>query len=207
MSDVLCLFAKSPRRGAVKTRLAATIGDDAALTLYRRLGRQVAEQLRLVRNAEVCVLFSPEEDESWVRAWLGDDLDYFAQRGDDLGTRMANALADAFAGGARRVALVGCDAPELRAHHIETLLNELDRCDMVFIPADDGGYVAAGFARSVTGFLEGLRYGHTGVMAETWRRAAACGYRAQRLETQSDLDTADDLKKFPEIAAWIASRS
>ncbi|MCC6160066.1 MAG: TIGR04282 family arsenosugar biosynthesis glycosyltransferase [Deltaproteobacteria bacterium] len=206
MTDVLCLFAKSPRLGTVKTRLAAAIGDDAALAVYRRLGAQVTAQLRLVQGAAVRIHFTPPEDESLMRAWLGEDPEFHPQRGDDLGARMANALADAFRDGARRVALVGCDAPGLRAHHVETFLNELDRHDMVFIPADDGGYVAVGFARQVTGFLEGLRYGHADVMAETLRRAAEFGLRTRMLETQSDLDTADDMKKFPEIEAWIASR-
>lgn len=207
MSDILCLFAKAPRRGTVKTRLAAAIGDDAALALYRFLGERVATELGRVPNAIVRVMFTPPGDESLVREWLGDGLDYAPQRGDDLGARMANALADAFAAGARRVALVGCDAPALTAQHVERLLNELAGCDMVFIPADDGGYVAAAFAKPMTGFLESLRYGHADVMAETLRLAEARGLRACVLEAQSDLDTADDLKKFPEIAAWIALKS
>ena len=37
MNDALIIFTKNPIPGQVKTRLAATIGDDKALAVYKQL--------------------------------------------------------------------------------------------------------------------------------------------------------------------------
>ncbi|MEA3224568.1 MAG: hypothetical protein U9Q07_01365, partial [Planctomycetota bacterium] len=42
-SDCILLFVKSPMAGQVKTRLAAEIGDDAAVGLYRPAARQASD--------------------------------------------------------------------------------------------------------------------------------------------------------------------
>ena len=37
MDNALIMFIKNPVKGKVKTRLAATIGDDMALAIYQKL--------------------------------------------------------------------------------------------------------------------------------------------------------------------------
>lgn len=68
MIDVL-FFAKAPRPGTVKTRLAASIGEEAAVALYRVIGRQIIDQIRPVSN--VTVYYDPPDALLEAREWLG----------------------------------------------------------------------------------------------------------------------------------------
>jgi glycosyltransferase A (GT-A) superfamily protein (DUF2064 family) len=43
--EVVLVFVRAPVRGAVKTRLAATVGDDAALAVYRWLAERTLRAL------------------------------------------------------------------------------------------------------------------------------------------------------------------
>ena len=47
--DALLIFIKNPEKGRVKTRLAATVGDDQALRIYLELlqhTRDIAQQIK-----------------------------------------------------------------------------------------------------------------------------------------------------------------
>ena len=52
-SSVLAVMARPLVRGAVKTRLAAQLGDDEALAVYERLLMGTLGQAELVRDAEL----------------------------------------------------------------------------------------------------------------------------------------------------------
>ena len=49
----LVIFLKAPRLGSVKTRLAASIGEDAACAAYKKLVEQLVKNLRDVPNIEL----------------------------------------------------------------------------------------------------------------------------------------------------------
>jgi uncharacterized protein len=140
----LVLFVRAPRLGAGKRRLARDIGDIAALRfertmlgcLGRRLGRDRRWQLRLA--------VTPDAARLARRLWpYGAPV--AAQGGGDLGRRMRRALAACPPGPA---VLVGADIPDLAAPHIAAAFRLLGRHDVVFGPADDGGFWLVGARRS-----------------------------------------------------------
>ncbi len=112
MSDrTLVVFVKEPRPGAVKTRLAAEIGADAAALVYRALAEGVLEATTpRPGEYERLVFFDPPEARQALRAWL-PGVSLRAQAGADLGARLSDAFARAFGRGATRVAIVGSDIP------------------------------------------------------------------------------------------------
>ncbi len=107
MTAVL-LFAKAPRPGVVKTRLAAEIGTAAALEAYRCVGRRVVEQVGT--SYPITVWYDPPDALSEVKAWLGEH-EFAPQDGADLGARLSHAFSAHLDRGDRPVIAIGADRP------------------------------------------------------------------------------------------------
>jgi hypothetical protein len=131
--QTVILFAREPRLGAGKRRLARDIGAVAALNFERLM---LARSLRLLgrdRRWRLTLAVTPDRAARRFGA--------LPQGAGDLGARMRRALAAC--GPGRRV-LVGSDIPGLRAAHIAGAFRVLGRRDVVFGPARDGGFWLAG---------------------------------------------------------------
>lgn len=134
------IFAKAPLRGTVKTRLAATIGDDAALDIYRRMLWRASRRLGQGPWQRVlCV--TPDALADDPQHWPAE-TGRVPQGDGDLGARMLRALNRASPGAP--VIVVGSDIPELDARHIRQALAALARHDLVFGPSLDGGFYLVG---------------------------------------------------------------
>ncbi|MBM3584084.1 MAG: glycosyltransferase [Alphaproteobacteria bacterium] len=186
------LFARAPRLGRVKRRLARDIGVVAAWRFYRfTLARQARTLARDRRWRLVLALDAPLRGRSrWIRG-----VPVMAQPSGDLGARMAAAL-DALPPGA--AVLVGSDLPDLRPRHVAAAFVALHRADMVLGPASDGGYWLIGRRHAVRPLprLEGVRWSTRHALADT-RAALARRGTVGLAPTLADVDTG---------AAWHAWR-
>jgi len=202
--SALVVFLKHPRPGAVKTRLAAAIGAEAAAGLYRALAEQVLEATTpTAGDYERLVFFDPPESLPEMRDWL-PGVRLMAQSGHDLGARMADAFARAFARGARRVAIVGTDAPGVSRATVRAALSALDAADVVIGPAADGGYYLIALRAPGPGLFAGIEWSTPDVREQTLARAAAAGLSVRELKHLRDVDTLDDLRaEWPRIAARL----
>lgn len=200
---VLLVFAKAPVPGRVKTRLARTLGDERAAELYRRIGRSVVDRVRGGPWRTVVVHTPPDAGHA-VREWLGGDVELRPQAGGDLGQRMASAFRWAFdEAGARRVCIVGTDAPAVDRATVETAFTALDDADVVIGPAADGGYYLLALDRPRDALFRDVPWSTDRVLRRTLRTASEHGLRSRLLDEAVDLDTADDLDRLD--AEGIAS--
>jgi len=193
-SDLLLVFLKEPRPGAVKTRLATSLGAEAAAELYRALAE---EEIRLTTprgdeyRRRLC--FTPVEARAEIQGWLpGEELR--PQEGADLGERMARAIDEAFGGGAARVALIGSDVPWVSREIVLEAFRALGEHDVVLGPARDGGYYLVSLARPESRLFEGIAWSTPSVLSATVERAAALGLSVRLLDALSDIDTIEDLR-------------
>jgi uncharacterized protein len=202
--NALVVFVKHPRPGEVKTRLAAAIGAEAAALLYRALAEEVLEATTpAAGDYERLVFFDPPESLPGMRDWL-PGVRLAAQSGDDLGARMADAFARAFARGARRVAIVGTDAPGVTRPTVREALAALDTADVVIGPAADGGYYLIALRAPRPELFSGIEWSTPSVRAQTLARAAAAGLSVRELGPLRDVDTLEDLRaEWPRIAARL----
>jgi hypothetical protein len=132
----LIVFARAPRMGRVKRRLALTIGDLAALRFYRRTLRRLLR--RVARDKRWRTLGAVTPDHARLSG-----LRCIPQGRGDLGRRMMRALARARG----PVVLVGADIPNLGPRQISAAFRALCAHDAVFGPARDGGYYLVGAKR------------------------------------------------------------
>jgi rSAM/selenodomain-associated transferase 2/rSAM/selenodomain-associated transferase 1 len=197
----LLVFAKAPVPGRVKTRLARTIGDEAATTVYRALAERTLATAVAARRAgavgAVELWLDPRSDPAAIAPWRDRfDVAVATQAGDDLGARMRHALHLSLARG-RTVLLIGTDVPGYDVAYLARAAAALARHDAVVGPAEDGGYALIGLACDVDAF-SGVPWSTPEVMATTRARLAACGASHAELPPLWDVDTHDDLLRWQE---------
>jgi rSAM/selenodomain-associated transferase 1 len=191
----LLVFVRAPRAGRVKTRLAAAIGDEAALRVYRRLAEHTLAEARALaaEGVAVRVHYAPADAADAVRAWLGAGPLYLPQADGDLGVRMKDAFTRAFDDGAGRVVIVGSDLPEVSAPLLRRAFEQLDAHPAVIGPARDGGYYLLGLRGMIGGIFDGIEWSTSTVLRATLERFSAAGVQPAALEVLADVDTVDDL--------------
>jgi rSAM/selenodomain-associated transferase 1 len=185
----LIVMVKVPRPGRVKTRLGRGIGLVAAAWWYRH---QCARLIRLLGRDprwRLVLAVAPDAEGQASRVWAGGVLRQPQGRGD-LGRRMLGLLARA----PGAAVLVGSDIPDLKATHVARAFAALGPADIVFGPAEDGGYWLIGRAagmRPHSGTLDGVRWSGPEALAQSV--AAFAGRRVALVDTLRDVDAADDL--------------
>lgn len=192
----MLVFVRAPEPGRVKTRLAAAIGAEGALRVYKRLAEHTVAEVRALaaEDVEVRVHYTPADAGDAVREWLGDGPVYLPQaESGDLGVRMGDAFAGAFAAGVERVVIVGSDLPELTAALLRRAFEALDAHPAVLGPARDGGYYLLGMRRMIGGIFSGVPWSTSDVLAATLERFHAAGVEPAMLEELADVDEVEDL--------------
>lgn len=201
----LIVFLKAPRPGQVKTRLASTLGYAAAVNIYRRLVEHVLH--RIGSFPEVTLCFAPDDGGDECRQWQRPSWRLLPQGEGHLGRRLERAFADAFAGGARRVVVIGSDCPELTSEDIERAWSRLARHDVVLGPARDGGYWLMGLRAPCPALFRGIPWSTARVLAATLARCRRAGLRVELLQELSDVDTEADWRRFLANEHKIAKRA
>jgi len=185
--------------GAVKTRLARDIGPVAATAFYRtatanlirRLGEDPRWDLRLGVGPAAAVR---------SRFWPAQ-VTRLAQGKGDLGRRMWRLLHSQLPGPA---ILIGSDIPGVRPAHIAEAFRVLDRNDVVFGPADDGGFWLIGIKplpRLRDPFGK-VRWSSPNTLSDTLD--ALSGYRVGFAAQLGDVDDATSFGVFAPLGRRVA---
>ncbi len=189
MRDTVVVFARAPRLGTVKRRLAKDIGDRAALRFHTGTLLRLLRGLLRDRRFRTVLAMTPDR----ARDRLPVRVARIPQGRGDIGQRM-DAACRAYRKG--KVAIVGSDIPDACAADLLTAFRVLGRADAVFGPAEDGGYwlVALGVRRPAQPF-DKARWSTQHALADTLRNFH--GRRVAYVRKLRDVDTACDLTVLP----------
>jgi rSAM/selenodomain-associated transferase 1 len=180
MKRHLILFVRLPRLGTGKRRLACEIGAVAALRFERLMLARSLRCLGRDRRWKLRLAVTPDRA---AGRWPGG-LTAMPQGVGDLGERMRRALAACPTGPA---VLVGSDIPGMTATHIAEAFALLGRHEVVFGPANDGGFWLVGCRHTPPRFGR-VRWSSRHALADTLAnlpRALSVGFAAR-------LDDVDD---------------
>lgn len=195
-SGGLCIFARAPEHGKVKTRLARALGADVALHAHRVLVERCLRQLAGIDDMQVQLWVAGERDNPGVAAWAADwKLPVYWQQGASLGARMAHAIETMLAVAPLAI-VVGSDVPGLDAAYVASAVAALKDHDAVLGPADDGGYVLIGARRPVPELFVDVPWGSANVTKATLEHAGQSGLQVALLEELWDVDTQADWQRF-----------
>jgi rSAM/selenodomain-associated transferase 1 len=183
----IAIFARTPVPGSVKTRLIPVLGAEGAARAQRQM------LLRTLRTAQQAAAGN-------VSLWIAGDLTHpflqdcsrdfgatlHSQCDGDLGLRMGDCLRRLLAS-EDKVLLTGSDCPAFTAQILTDAAAALGpRTDLVFGPAEDGGYVLVGARRHADGAVplaleaafRDIPWSTGDVMAITRQRLTALGIEA-----------------------------
>ncbi len=188
--DLLIIFYRNPKIGKVKTRLAATVGNQKALEIYMKLSlhtKTITEDL----NLEKIVFYTDVIDlmDIWPNATFLKAL----QDGKDLGEKMKNAFVAGFETGYSSICIIGTDCYELTAEIITQAFEALKSADAVIGPARDGGYYLLGMTNPHTGVFNNKNWSTETVLQETIHDFESLGLHYFLLQELKDVDTENDL--------------
>lgn len=138
----LVIMVKEPIAGRVKTRLGREFGVAAATSFYRHNLNAVT--LRMSRDPRWQTELSVAPAAAMTSAGLPPNIPRVPQAGADLGERMQRILARPQVG---PVIVIGTDIPAIAPGHIAEAFRALGRHDVVFGPAEDGGFWLVGMRR------------------------------------------------------------
>lgn len=191
MQDALIIMIKNPVRGKVKTRLAADIGDDAALSVYQKLLTHTRAVTHPVQ-ADLFVFYSDVVE----RNDLFENTRYkkYTQCSGDLGVRMDYAFSIPFKNEYKKVVMIGSDCFALTTAHIEQAFAALNEHDFVLGPAQDGGYYLIGMKKWNRWVLQNKTWSQHVLFDETITDIRNRNGSVHLLETLTDIDTINDLK-------------
>jgi uncharacterized protein len=186
MPRTLVLFVRAPQLGTGKRRLARDIGDIAALRFERAMIALLLRRLAKDRRWRLRVAVTPDHARRRAHTWRSGAAIVSQGRGD-LGIRMRRALETCRLG---PVVLVGADIPALDARHVAAAFRLLGSHDLVFGPAEDGGFwlIGARHPRRLPPVFERVRWSGPDALADTLAglpRRITVGY-AEQLEDVDD---------------------
>lgn len=138
MTDrTVLIFAKPPRMGLSKTRLAAGLGRTEAARIARFT---MARTLRAANDQRWRTILYAAPDAALGETLGGlwpTHLARVSQGHGDLGDRLSKGLKDSPHG---MTLFIGADAPSVTAAHLWQAFIALKRHDAVFGPSTDGGF-------------------------------------------------------------------
>lgn len=189
--NLILIFTRNPELGKCKTRLAKTIGDENALTIYKMLLQHTSNVVEQV-NCDKAVYYSVKVRDQDL--WDNTIYQKYQQQGIDLGYRMQNAFDNSFKAGYEKVLIVGSDLYDLKPQHIQDAFNQLDSHDVTIGPAEDGGYYLLGMKHLHPNIFEHKNWG-----TETVRAATLNDLKTKKvalLEPLNDIDIYEDVKDY-----------
>ena len=188
---LLIIFVKNPELGKVKTRLAATMGEQRALEIYRKLLEYtIAITGKLPLDKVVFYSEYIDTQDNWP-----DDI-YLKQQqiAGDLGEKMNAAFKWAFQSGYQEVCIIGSDCLELTPEIIMSAFEALSNDDAVLGPTKDGGYYLLGMNKLYPSLFTNKNWGTHTVATDTQADLNELNLLYSLLEPLADIDREQDLK-------------
>lgn len=190
LQSLLIIFARNPQLGSVKTRLAADIGEEKALDIYKVLlerTHQITEPLDIDKLVAYSDYINTDD------LWNG----YFKveQTEGDLGKRMHDAFKIGFDSDYERIVLIGTDCYELETSDIQKAFADLEHHDAVVGPAEDGGYYLIGLSKMVPNLFHNKSWSTEKLLGETKNEIQNLGLTHTELRTLNDVDQKSDLNE------------
>ena len=188
-NNTLLIFTRNIVYGKVKTRLAVTMGNDKALSVYSLLVDHTAKIAKSV-DATRIVYYSETitDGDAWDNAYLKT-----VQQGGDLGERMAKAFNDNLKNGVKKVVIIGTDCYELTGGIITDAFAQLEQHDVVIGPALDGGYYLLGMKVFHPELFVDVAWSTPSVLKDTLSRCESLTLNYFLLPVLSDIDEERDL--------------
>ena len=192
------ILTRNPELGKCKTRLAAKVGDETALEIYKFL---LDKTVSFTKNleAEKWVYYSEEILENDI--WSSDVYQKKLQTGNDLGERMLNTFKEGFQAGFENIIIIGSDMYHLKQSDLENAFSKFRNHNYVVGPAEDGGYYLLGMNSLKTDLFQNKDWGTNTVLQDTLSDIK--NEKVALLDGKNDVDYYEDIKDIKTFEPFL----
>lgn len=180
------VMAKEPRPGRVKTRLSPPLTPEQAADVAAACLSMTLEAVAACSAPRRILVLDGAPGE-----WLPPGFTVYAQRGDGLAERLAQAWRSVDGPGLQ----IGMDTPQVTAHLLDDCLDRLGQggSSALLGMATDGGWWGLGMARDWRrDVFRGVPMSHATTGAKTLASLRRAGHRVAQLPSLTDVDTYSD---------------
>lgn len=197
---LLLIFTRNPELGKVKSRLAADIGEHAALEIYNFL---LEHTHKITKNLPIAkeVWYSNEVPQKDL--WNEGDFYKKAQQGIDLGERMLHAFEKGFNNGYKYISIIGSDMFDIDSSHLQEAFSKLERNDAVIGPATDGGFYYLGLSKPIYSLFANKDWGTDTVFKSCMHDLK--NYQTAQLSAKNDVDYLSDIKDIDVFKPFLSN--
>lgn len=189
----LCLFAKAPIAGRVKTRLQTHCTASEAAEIAKILLEQTIIKAQRFWPGDVLLSVWLNADDPFLLEMQNRySLRIVQQCPGDLGAKMRGAMEQF----GYPAAVLGCDAPHLLGSDLEQCYETLKVGQNVLGPSLDGGYYLIGLARAQDQLFTDMDWGTNSVLPNTLNKAQSPFFLLNEL---NDIDLWSDLESSAEL--------
>jgi rSAM/selenodomain-associated transferase 1 len=182
----------------VKTRIAASLGDDFAFGLYTAFVKDLLVMAGFVEADKILAIDGPSVPVASLD--FGTGYSVIRQNGKNIGDRMQNAFEYVFNSGYKKAVLIGSDLPGLPAALVENAFAALNTADVAIGRSTDGGYYLIGFRKETCSpdYFKGITWSTSSVYQRTIEKFSRAKKIVYMLPEWIDIDDHNDLKQFYE---------
>jgi len=194
LTQHLVIFAKAPRLGTVKSRLAVDVGEVEARRIYLQMAEQTIRPLSRDARWQSYLAITPDNDALASFGWSSPELARLPQGRGNLGERLGRIHRDLAPG---PVIFIGTDLPDIDTERMGRAFKALGDHDAVIGPAGDGGYWLIGFKRRprIPDVFNNIRWSSEHTRSDTIRNIEAKIHHP-RIKLLEQLDDIDDIASY-----------
>ncbi len=201
--NLLGMLAKFWSPGAVKTRLARSIGAVDASRLYYQFLDHLLHRLA-DRGDRRILAFTPAAQRPRFAQVAPAAWELACQAEGDLGQRMEAFFSTHVRSAGDRVVLIGTDSPTLPCPVIDEAFAALREAPVVLGPTPDGGYYLVGASGRVPPIFADIDWSTPAVWRQTTQRLHQAGVRFRELTEWYDVDEFSDLIRLRDELGQLA---
>lgn len=207
MNNYLIVFAKEPKEGKVKTRLLRSLSKVRCLGLYRAFVKDTLDLARKITSAEKILAYEAWGNQPRYLRRIAADFTFYRQSGRGLGQRMNNAFKVAHKSGAKKIIIIGSDAPNLPPKFLREAFAALKYQDVVIGPADDGGYYLIGLKEPCAELFKNVPWSSAQTLKNTLKNTTALKKKVIVLDKWYDVDSVESLSRLKADLRKLKSRN
>jgi hypothetical protein len=197
MKNHVIVMAKDPFQSKVKTRLAKSVGEEAARGIYARLLYDTLKKVLDYTPINYGITLSLETksaEKSFQEAF--PELALEIQCPGNIGVRMQDAFENAFNKDAEKAVLIGTDVPGIDGSILNQAFMEIKANKIVLGPTSDGGYYLVGMTAPGINIFKLISWSSPEVLGQTIKNIEAEGYQPVLLPELDDIDNVMDLRQW-----------
>lgn len=196
--NALIIFAREPKDGKVKTRLARDLPVKTVTSLYKAFVKDVLSMCLRARCDQRFIFYAGSNRSINFLKRFTSRFTLKRQSGTSLGIRMMKALSFCHAQDFDKALIVGTDCLEISPKDIEKAFKLLDRVDVVLGPSRDGGYYLIGMKKPIGSIFEGVQWSSEKVLIQTLQKIQKVQKSYALLSKKEDVDTIKEVKNLSE---------